>query len=286
MKKMLILLLALCLLVPSALAQEQRLDAAALEARMHANPYLNLFDLRAEADFDQGHLPGAVSFPLPALRQELQQILDKGFSYMDAEIVLYGASMDDCRAGEEIIAELGFTNIWLFGSVSDWPGSLVSSAQEQAQQAQLLANLDTVDLDGNRIDGSLLAGHRLTMVNIWATYCSPCISELPELARLSRDMESQGVQVVGIPSDCVDNSFAPAPMLVAYAKELLGGAGADYPQLLPNVDMYMKFLASVNSVPTTFFVDETGTLVGQVYIGSRDYDAWAAIIQETLALVP
>ena len=98
MKKMLILLLALCLLAPSALAQEQRLDAAALEARMHANPYLNLFDLRAEADFDQGHLPGAVSFPLPALRQELQQILDKGFSYMDAVLDPW------CACGTTLVA--------------------------------------------------------------------------------------------------------------------------------------------------------------------------------------
>ena len=50
--------------------------------------------------------------------------------------------------------------------------------------------------------------------------------------------------------------------------------------------MYRKFLSSVSSIPTAFFVDETGTLVGQAYIGSRDYDAWAAIIQETLALTP
>lgn len=286
MKKMMMLLLVLCLLAPAALAQEQRLDAAALEARMHSNPYLNLFDLRSQAEYNQGHLPGAVSFPLDTLAQELQQILNSGFSYMDTEIVLYGANMEDCRTAQEIVQALGFTNIWLFGAVSDWPGALVTSAQEQAAQAQLLANLDTVDLDGNRMDASLLAGYRLTMVNIWATYCGPCISELPELAQLSRDMAPLGVQLVGIPSDCVDNRFDPAPMLVSYAKELLSSAGADYPQLLPNADMYMKFLSSISSVPTTFFVDETGTLVGQVYVGSRDYDAWSAIIQDTLALLP
>lgn len=46
-------------------------------------------------------------------------------------------------------------------------------------QAGILSQFAATDLDGNEIDQSILEGYDLTMVNIWATFCQPCIREMP-----------------------------------------------------------------------------------------------------------
>ena len=45
--------------------------------------------------------------------------------------------------------------------------------------------MQMTDFDGNEVDKSLFEGHRPTMVNIWATFCNPCLSEMPELGELA-----------------------------------------------------------------------------------------------------
>lgn len=47
---------------------------------------------------------------------------------------------------------------------------------------------ETTDLDGNVVtSAALFAGHKVTMINIWATWCDPCKNELPELRSLPRN---------------------------------------------------------------------------------------------------
>ena len=55
------------------------------------------------------------------------------------------------------------------------------SASEDTAQAGVLSAFSTTDLEGNAVDQSMLADYDLTMVNVWATYCGPCISEMPDL---------------------------------------------------------------------------------------------------------
>lgn len=56
---------------------------------------------------------------------------------------------------------------------------------------------------------------------------------------------------------------------------------ADYLHIVPRESLF-GLLAQITSVPTTFFVDETGKQVGYTYLGSKDKEAWTEIIEETL----
>jgi thiol-disulfide isomerase/thioredoxin len=60
------------------------------------------------------------------------------------------------------------------------------------------------DLGGNRVElpGNFL-GRRL-LVNVWASWCAPCIKEMPELQRFAVQQPANGVQVVGIALDDAD----------------------------------------------------------------------------------
>ena len=46
----------------------------------------------------------------------------------------------------------------------------------------------TEDLDGNEVTESILKDKDVTMINIWGTFCPPCIEEMPELAKLSASL--------------------------------------------------------------------------------------------------
>ena len=130
----------------------------------------------------------------------------------------------------------------------------------------------------------MLQGHTLTMVNVWATFCTPCISEMPDLGTLAQEYEDQGVQVVGLVSDVIDMEGNLDQDQMELAREIVDSTSANYTHLVPSVDLY-GLLYQISSVPTTFFVDETGAQVGGTYIGAKDKDQWQEIIDQLLAEV-
>lgn len=56
----------------------------------------------------------------------------------------------------------------------------------------ILSDFTTTDLEGNSIDQTIFADYPLTMVNVWATFCTPCLNEMPDLGELAAEYESRG----------------------------------------------------------------------------------------------
>ena len=139
----------------------------------------------------------------------------------------------------------------------------------------MLSSFSATDLDGNTIDQSMLADYDLTMVNVWATYCGPCIDEMPDLGKISKEYQDKGFQIVGIVSDTYDAEDATA-------KEIVEETGADYSHIVLNTDLVNGPLKDVQVVPTTFFVDKNGNQVGQVITGSKSESNWKKIIDDLL----
>lgn len=148
----------------------------------------------------------------------------------------------------------------------------------------ILSQFSAQDLEGNELDQSMLQGHTLTMVNVWATFCTPCINEMPDLGTLAQEYEDQGVQIVGLVSDVMDMEGNLDPDQMELAREIVDSTSANYTHLVPSADLY-GLLYQISSVPTTFFVDETGAQVGGTYIGAKDKDQWQDIIDQLLAEV-
>lgn len=161
-----------------------------------------------------------------------------------------------------------------------------STEQPQAQEG-IFQTMQMTDFDGNEVDKSLFEGHRLTMVNIWATFCNPCLSEMPELGELAAEYakEEGGVQIIGICTDITDLSGNTTQEAVDGAKQIVEMTGAAYPHLIPN-DEFMAFLMQeVPGVPTTFFVDENGEVIGDEVVGAKSKDAWQQEIESLLAML-
>lgn len=119
----------------------------------------------------------------------------------------------------------------------------------------------TTDLDGNQVSArDLFSAHEYTMVNVWASWCGPCVGEIPDLAELNESWEQKDCAIVGILLDGSD------PYGLQDGKEILRDAGADYLNLIPNAEMERIF--SVEVVPTSFFVDRSGHIVGDTIEGA------------------
>jgi Thiol-disulfide isomerase and thioredoxins len=57
------------------------------------------------------------------------------------------------------------------------------------------------DLDGNLVELAAIAPGRPLLVNVWASWCGPCVEEMPELQRFAAAQGADGVQVVGLALD-------------------------------------------------------------------------------------
>lgn len=146
----------------------------------------------------------------------------------------------------------------------------------------VLSSFTSQDLDGNPVDQSIFSGHTLTMVNIWATFCTPCLSEMPSLGEINAQYAGKGVQVVGIVTDVLNRDGSLNADQLSTARELVQLTGADYPHLLPSPQLIASKLQFSTVVPETFFVDASGSQVGESYLGARSKEEWSSIIDSLL----
>lgn len=151
-------------------------------------------------------------------------------------------------------------------------------AEQQETEDGMFGAFETWTLSGEEKDQSLFADGELNMINIWATYCGPCIQEMPELGELAGEYEEQGLQIIGIISDVVEEDSDAAEA----ARLIIEETKADYTHLMLSEDLYYGYLMEVQAVPTTVFVDGEGNQVGETYVGARDKKEWGQIIDELL----
>lgn len=133
-------------------------------------------------------------------------------------------------------------------------------------------------LDGSKMTSEIFAGSKLTMVNVWATYCDPCLSEMPGLGELAGEYDPEDFQIIGIISDVREGRSIEA---AEYAASLVELTGADYPHLLLNESIMEALLEDVDAVPTTFFVDEHGVILDTV-VGAMKKSDWKEKIDALL----
>ena len=161
---------------------------------------------------------------------------------------------------------------------SDAAASDHSAASDGAQDDVFQLTFTANDLEGNPVDQSVFANAKLTMLNVWATFCAPCINEMPDLGELAAQGGTD-YQIIGVCSD-LDGSDE----MLAEARDLVAQTGADYLHLQPAESLY-PVLTATSSVPVTFFFDSEGKVVGSGLLGAQDKETWAQVLAERLEMV-
>lgn len=174
------------------------------------------------------------------------------------------------------------------GAGSEASGSSAAQAESESQGAdgaQEAVVFEGEDMEGNTVTSDIFGQSRLTMINVWATYCNPCLSEMPELGELAGEYDESDFRLIGIISDVpawvkgMDEEKLERAM--EEARNLIDRTGADYTHLPINDSLHKALLTDVTAVPTTFFLDKEGKVLGQV-VGARDKESWKKMIDAYL----
>ena len=120
----------------------------------------------------------------------------------------------------------------------------------------------TRTLDGERVTEDIFSDYDITIVHIWGTYCGPCISEMPDYAKTYPELPDN-VNLIAVVCDVYEDDAAGA----TYAQQILDGAGADFTNLCLD-DELAYVIYDIQYVPSSFFVDREGRMIGGILDGA------------------
>nr|WP_296044947.1 TlpA disulfide reductase family protein [uncultured Blautia sp.] len=163
-------------------------------------------------------------------------------------------------------------------SAFDQPQDTSSNAEDSTT----VGKFETKGIDGKDYTEKVFSDYDLTLVNIFTTWCSPCVNEIPELEKLYEEMKEKGVGVVGVVLDTVGDDGKQDEETVKKAGVLQDKTKASYPFLIPDSTMMNGRLNGISAFPETFFVDKEGNIVGETYSGSHTLDEWKEIVEKEL----
>ena len=122
MKKILTVLLGLSLFGCSSKANYHQIDGqSALDMMNNENDYI-IIDVRTESEYQQGHIKNAINIPNESIDESVSEILTN----KDQLLLVYCRSGNRSKQASEKLAKLGYSNIYEFGGISDFPGEIVN----------------------------------------------------------------------------------------------------------------------------------------------------------------
>ena len=172
-------------------------------------------------------------------------------------------------------------NGFVLAEKSDLAGDMVFS-EDSGNTVTDLSNIMTKDIHGKEFSSKDFANYDLTMVNVFATWCTACIQEIPDLVEVQKEMQAKGVNIIGIVTDTVDDT-GENQEAIEKAKLIQEKTKANYSFLMPDKTNFNGRLNGIQALPETFFVDKNGQIVGETYSGSHNKKDWTEIIEKELS---
>jgi len=111
---------------------------------------------------------------------------------------------------------------------------------------------------------------RLVLLNFWASWCGPCLEEMPQLSDWQRNYGAAGLQVIGV---SMDDEAAPV-------KRLLAKHPVDYPIVLGDAKLGERY-GGILGLPQSFLIDRRGLILGR-YKSEPDLKQMEAAIRSQL----
>lgn len=152
-------------------------------------------------------------------------------------------------------------------------GSTASAGTEAGKEK--FPSFETTDTKGNKITEKIFADKDITMVNVWGTFCGPCINEMPELQKIYESLP-KNANLIGIVADVPEGMKDG----VDNANYIEKQTGVKYTNLTLS-DSLSSFAKRFYAVPSTIFVDKNGNIIGELVMGA-DIDAYVRNLQNVL----
>ena len=138
-----------------------------------------------------------------------------------------------------------------------------NAAQETSDYPTTLSGFSSLDLNGNTVDDGVFSCAEITIVNFWATYCGPCINEMPDLQTWNTQLPTN-VQMIGVVCDVPNTASSTAET----ARSIVEQAGVEYTNVIAQGQL-ATYAESLVGVPTTVLVDSSGSVVAGPIVGAN-----------------
>lgn len=129
------------------------------------------------------------------------------------------------------------------------------------------------DMNDKEVTNDIFKDKKITMINIWGTFCGPCIEEMPILQELYKEYENKGVNVVGIVADGESTEVQ--------ALQILKKKKVEFTNLIPDEKFKEQFVSKTKVVPVSILVNSKGEIIDTV-TGSKDKNGYKKIIEKNL----
>ena len=137
-------------------------------------------------------------------------------------------------------------------------------------------SFETTDLNGNPVSSAdLFAGHKVTMINLWATWCTYCKEEMPRLEEMNKELAEKDCQIIGVCCEIEDDT-------VEQANKILKAKGVTYTNIAQTPEM-VEMLPTLG-MPTTYFVDSEGRVL-TVPVRGANFEGYSEKLEQALKAV-
>jgi thiol-disulfide isomerase/thioredoxin len=120
-------------------------------------------------------------------------------------------------------------------------------------------------LDGTEFKISEREG-KVLLLNFWATWCIPCIEEMPHLVELQKELGSEGFEILGMNTEILtfEEDGSTFDELEVKVRELVKAQGLNYEVVWTSVEAYEKAaeIAQFPGIPLSLLLDADGKIVG------------------------
>ena len=127
-------------------------------------------------------------------------------------------------------------------------------------------------LDGQQLSTDKLKG-QVVLVNFWATSCTTCVAEMPEIMATHEKYKARGYQTVAVAM-----SYDPP----AYVSNFAQTRKLPFGVALDNTGAIAKGFGDVRLTPTSFLINKRGEIVKR-YVGAPDFEALHTLVERLLA---
>lgn len=138
-------------------------------------------------------------------------------------------------------------------------------------EPRLLPALKFVDADAKTTELSRFRG-QIVLLNVWATWCPPCVKEMPSLDRLQAQLASEGLHVIAL-------SIDKGPGALPAVRAFYASHGLRHLRIYNDPEGAAGFELGAPGVPVTFLLDRQGREIGRL-TGPAEWDG-----AEALALI-